>query len=255
VDNGSRDDVASIARHFPVRCLHVNRLSRAMARNAGLRATNCDLLIFLDATDRLDSDALATVRTAFSAHPDIAFALEGNGTDPGPCPESHADLLRRIGDSRRLAVWRRVALMEIGGFPEAPGDLSDTGALLASAWQRPGIRLSNRLGSSMAVPAPSDPLAAVLGGLDVLARLAARHAPLPHVQSLRLGAWHLLRRRGGEATRRILTDLLTHGQIRPLYELAVLLAFLLLPGLPRKKLKHPPIVRLAELRTGMTQSG
>jgi glycosyltransferase involved in cell wall biosynthesis len=49
VDNGSRDDTASVARSLGARVVAEPRPSRALARNAGVLATDAPLLAFLDA--------------------------------------------------------------------------------------------------------------------------------------------------------------------------------------------------------------
>lgn len=49
VDNASRDDTAAVAREHGARVVVEPRPSRALARNAGARATDAELLVFLDA--------------------------------------------------------------------------------------------------------------------------------------------------------------------------------------------------------------
>jgi GT2 family glycosyltransferase len=49
VDNASRDDTAAVARAHGARVVVEPRPSRALARNAGARATDAEVLVFLDA--------------------------------------------------------------------------------------------------------------------------------------------------------------------------------------------------------------
>jgi glycosyltransferase involved in cell wall biosynthesis len=49
VDNASRDDTAAVARAHGARVVVEPRPSRALARNAGVRATDAELVAFLDA--------------------------------------------------------------------------------------------------------------------------------------------------------------------------------------------------------------
>jgi len=54
VDDGSTDNVGAIASRYPgVRCVREQNSGAAGARNAGIRNSNGDFLIFLDADDRL----------------------------------------------------------------------------------------------------------------------------------------------------------------------------------------------------------
>jgi len=54
IDDGSTDNVGAIASRYPgVRCVREPNSGAAAARNAGIRNSNGDFLIFLDADDRL----------------------------------------------------------------------------------------------------------------------------------------------------------------------------------------------------------
>ena len=70
VDDGSTDDSASVARQFPdVTLVSQANQGLAQARNAGLRASRGDVLIFLDADDRLWPDAARASVAALQATP------------------------------------------------------------------------------------------------------------------------------------------------------------------------------------------
>jgi glycosyltransferase involved in cell wall biosynthesis len=75
VDDGSTDNTAEVAaRHPGVRLVrqHANR-GLSAARNAGLRESAGDFVVFLDADDRLKPRALEIGLTALRAHPECAF--------------------------------------------------------------------------------------------------------------------------------------------------------------------------------------
>jgi glycosyltransferase involved in cell wall biosynthesis/SAM-dependent methyltransferase len=74
VDDGSTDDSYSVAVAFPtVRVLRQGNMGLAAARNAGLKASSGDFVVFLDADDRLLPQAAETGLAHLLAHPDWAF--------------------------------------------------------------------------------------------------------------------------------------------------------------------------------------
>lgn len=75
VDDGSTDNPASvIERHPNVRLIAQNNRGLAAARNAGLAATVSDYIAFLDADDRLLSDALEIGERMLARHPEAVLA-------------------------------------------------------------------------------------------------------------------------------------------------------------------------------------
>jgi glycosyltransferase involved in cell wall biosynthesis/SAM-dependent methyltransferase len=74
VDDGSTDNTAEVAsRHPGVRIVRQDNQGLAAARNAGLRTTRGDFLVFLDADDRLKPRALEVGLNALRAQPECAF--------------------------------------------------------------------------------------------------------------------------------------------------------------------------------------
>ena len=74
VDDGSTDDTAAVARTFPdVRYLRQANAGAPIARNAGLRESRGEYVIFLDADDRLVPEAIAAGVASLASHPDWAF--------------------------------------------------------------------------------------------------------------------------------------------------------------------------------------
>jgi glycosyltransferase involved in cell wall biosynthesis len=76
VDDGSTDNVGAIVSRYPgVRCVREENGGAAVARNAGIRHTNGDFLIFLDADDRLVPDGVAAGVKALEKRPECAAAI------------------------------------------------------------------------------------------------------------------------------------------------------------------------------------
>ena len=76
VDDGSTDDTAEVAEAFPG-VVYVRQANRGLAeaRNRGITATTGEYLVFLDADDRLRSDALSVGLEALSTRPACAFTF------------------------------------------------------------------------------------------------------------------------------------------------------------------------------------
>src|SRR5688500_17292567 len=73
VDDGSADNSGEIAARYPrARYLRQGNRGAAAARNAGLAASSGELVLFLDADDRLLTEAVAVGVEAFRANPAIA---------------------------------------------------------------------------------------------------------------------------------------------------------------------------------------
>ena len=116
VDNASRDDTAAVARAHGARVVVEPRPSRALARNAGAKATDADLLAFLDA-DCVPSpgwlDALLAAGAPLAAGP-VRWRTSAS---PGAVERFDA-AWRQGGPATRtgnLAV-RRELFERLGGF-------------------------------------------------------------------------------------------------------------------------------------------
>lgn len=74
VNDGSTDNTTEVAKKFHnVRLIEQTNMGLAEARNTGLSESNGEFLIFLDADDRLLSNALEIGVKAFENHPESAF--------------------------------------------------------------------------------------------------------------------------------------------------------------------------------------
>ncbi len=130
VDDGSSDRTSEVAAQIPgVRCVRQDNAGLAAARNAGIRHSNGDLLIFLDADDLLLPDAVETALEALAASPQCGLVtgharLVGITGAPsrhrGPeCPAepSYAALLRGwCPQMPAVVAFRRAALEQVGVF-------------------------------------------------------------------------------------------------------------------------------------------
>src|SRR5215210_7479587 len=74
VDDGSTDDTSEVAARYPeVRCLRQENRGLAAARNAGLRSSEGEYVVFLDADDRLLPNALEAGLVCFEDHRECAL--------------------------------------------------------------------------------------------------------------------------------------------------------------------------------------
>lgn len=84
VDDGSTDDAESVVRRYPgVRYLHQENRGCAAARNRGQQETRGNILVFLDADDRLLPGAFEKGLAALRARPDCALVF-GRAARVGP---------------------------------------------------------------------------------------------------------------------------------------------------------------------------
>ena len=132
VDDGSTDDTPRVAgRHQTVRYVHQQNRGLAAARNRGLAESSGDLVIFLDADDRLLPGGIDAGVRALAANPNCALAygrcvMMGLDGTQWPTPQQrrvlcghHAVLLRTNPIwTPAMAIFRRPALVEAGGFAE-----------------------------------------------------------------------------------------------------------------------------------------
>ena len=131
VNDGSSDDTAQIAARFPeVRYIEQPNRGLAAARNAGLAVCTGELVVFLDADDRLLPGALETGMRALAAEPAAGFAagysrfISRDGTAlptgqppraPGEDPYVHLLRRNRIRNPA-MVMFRRDVVSRAGGF-------------------------------------------------------------------------------------------------------------------------------------------
>ncbi len=129
VDDGSTDSTAEVAQSYPqVRYHWKSNGGLSSARNAGLGLTTCEFILFLDADDTLEPEAIALSLAGLLRNPSAAFAYGGyrevdsDGRpiferSPDPAGESYDGLLtfNRIG-MHGTVLYRADVLREAGGF-------------------------------------------------------------------------------------------------------------------------------------------
>lgn len=131
VNDGSTDDTAAVVARFPeVRCVEQTNRGLAAARNAGLAVCRGELVVFLDADDRLLPGALETGMRKLTARPAAGFVagfsrfISRDGTAqptdqprPPSDEEPYVQLLRRNRIRNPATVmFRRAAVEHAGGF-------------------------------------------------------------------------------------------------------------------------------------------
>ena len=132
VDDGSTDATATVAAQHPnIRYVHQENRGLAAARNRGLAEATGDLVVFLDADDRLMPRGIDTGANALAANPRCAMAygrcvMIGPDGTQWPTPQQrrvlsghHAVLLRTNPIwTPAMAIMRRAVLNEMNGFRE-----------------------------------------------------------------------------------------------------------------------------------------
>jgi glycosyltransferase involved in cell wall biosynthesis len=136
VDDGSPDNARRVVERYPgARLVGQENRGLAAARNAGIRESEGELVVFLDADDRLLPRALELGVEELSRHPEAAFTFgryRGIGVDgeeapgedqPRPADPPYALFLRyNFAGVPATGMFRRAALEQVGNFDEAvPG--------------------------------------------------------------------------------------------------------------------------------------
>lgn len=151
VDDGSTDDTATVAASYEsVRYIRQHNQGPSAARNSGLRAASTPFIVFLDADDTLESTALAIGKTHLLAHPDWAFVSGGHRrvtSDHRPLGNEirrvvhagHFEALLRSNyiEMHATVMYRREALLRVGGFNEALRGTEDYDVYLRIAREFP----------------------------------------------------------------------------------------------------------------------
>ena len=151
VDDGSTDDLGQVLGWYPsVHAIRQPNSGAPLARNAGFRKSRGELVLFLDADDRLLPQAVSRSVDALEHHPDWAFVtghvqLIGAGGEPeGTPPQDHYSGDQFIALLRSNYIWtpgvvlyRRTVLESAGGFDPAAGPSADFELNLRIARQHP----------------------------------------------------------------------------------------------------------------------
>jgi glycosyltransferase involved in cell wall biosynthesis len=151
VDDGSGDNVGAIASRYPgVRCIREPNSGAAAARNAGIRNSNGDFLVFLDADDRLLPEGIEAGLQALEGRPECAAAVGTfrratfdnrplNTHDQPPVEEHQYEELMRsnwAGFPAR-AIYRRSLFEHVRGFDTRIEGAADFDLNLAVAREFP----------------------------------------------------------------------------------------------------------------------
>jgi len=132
VDDGSTDETAQVAAAFPrVHYIHQSNRGLPAARNAGLRRSTGEYIVFLDADDRLLPAAVQEGIDCFGDFPDCAFvsgAYRNVFSDGSPAPTDPQQLVEADHYYRMLqgnyigmhagVMYRRKMIVAVGGFRE-----------------------------------------------------------------------------------------------------------------------------------------
>ena len=146
VDDGSTDQTSEVAARFGTPVIRQANRGVSEARNAGLVAARGELIVFLDADDVLLPDALARGADALAARRDLDAVVsrcEAMSEDGTPIAARHhvidPDNLYREWLSKNFvwtpgaAIFRRSALMALGGFATEYGPAADLAIYLRLA--------------------------------------------------------------------------------------------------------------------------
>lgn len=140
IDDSSTDDTATIARSFTdprISVLHPSKkLGAAGARNLGTAHAKNDLLLYLDADDRLCPQAIETLEPYLRDHPEIGLVyanyrrIDAHGTPYGvrrflnQLPRPQGDVLESFLIQNRMinggvALVRKSCVLQVGGWNAA----------------------------------------------------------------------------------------------------------------------------------------
>jgi SAM-dependent methyltransferase len=150
VDDGSTDAPQTVTDGYPgIRLIRQPNQGLAAARNTGLNAATGELIVFLDADDKLLPNALMTGLAALVNKPDCAFAFGGHrrvdvtGNPLGndirpPATTGYYDLLwgNKIG-MHATVIYYRQRLLESMGFDVSLAYCEDYDVYLRLAQRHP----------------------------------------------------------------------------------------------------------------------
>jgi glycosyltransferase involved in cell wall biosynthesis len=200
VDDGSTDDPGDVVARFAgVRLIRQPNRGLAAARNAGLTALATQYVVFLDADDRLEPDAIEAGLACFERAPESGFVYGGHqfidrdGKKTGerfepPGDSGYLSLLRRNFVAMHATVmYRRDLLAGLGGFDERLPRCEDYDVYLKVAREYPiagypDLVASYRLhGDNMS--------ADHAGMMRTALAVHARHRPSPVADERTRAAW------------------------------------------------------------------
>jgi glycosyltransferase involved in cell wall biosynthesis len=125
VDDGSTDDTSAVAASYKVECVRQENSGLSAARNTGLRVSNGDMLLFLDADDLLADDAIAAGVSCLTRRPEAAFVFGRPDVTGLPRrwvpPLVETDFFRHLLERdviwmSGLVLYRRETFTNVGNF-------------------------------------------------------------------------------------------------------------------------------------------
>jgi len=139
VDDGSTDDLGQVLHRYPaVQAIRQPNRGAPLARNAGFRRSRGELVLFLDADDRLLPEAVSRGVDALDEHPEWAFVtghvrlIGAGGEVESTPPQEHRGGDQFVSLLRSNYIWtpgvvlyRRTVLEATGGFDPAAGASAD----------------------------------------------------------------------------------------------------------------------------------
>jgi glycosyltransferase involved in cell wall biosynthesis len=139
VNDGSTDDTAAVARSYEqVRYIEQRNQGAPAARNAGMRSSTSEFLVFLDADDRLQPHALAAGVESLQANPEWAFVsgevrvIAEDGSPlyvPAHRPRSGDPYIQLLRSNYiwtpGVVMYRREILQGVNGFATWAGASAD----------------------------------------------------------------------------------------------------------------------------------
>jgi glycosyltransferase involved in cell wall biosynthesis len=136
VDDGSGDGSGALARSAGCRVIETPGIGPGGARNAGIRASESDLLIFLDADDLLGPFALDSTVQALLGAPEAGFA-QGYIQNFSSRPDGAINLFTKPYRYINLGagLWRRSVFETVGLFDESLR-LGEDQDLFMRCWER-----------------------------------------------------------------------------------------------------------------------
>lgn len=126
IDSGSDDCTPEIISRYNVTCLRTAREPLYAAWNRGLRLATGDYVLQNAADDWLEKDCIRLMADALDKHPEAALAYtdmvvhhEDGRTDNIVRPEYDQKLFRQICLVGPCPMYRKQAVLDIGGFNES----------------------------------------------------------------------------------------------------------------------------------------
>lgn len=142
VDDGSTDDTRAVCDpYLAVKYIYQPNQGAASARNAGIRASTGNYLVFLDSDDYLFPEAIEVGIDCLKANPDAGFifgsylfkSINGDGSyttqqlsdDPPPVASYATILAAQHKVQCATAIFRRAAITAVGGFDPSLAVMED----------------------------------------------------------------------------------------------------------------------------------